>query len=407
MRARQDLSPLKPQRFRASVCSHVASIEKLSCPSLPSRRRRSLPPLQTAIIVELALIVAGFYVWLVGVKAHWRMQDFVAVRGAAADLLHGQLPYPPPDPAVLAHATQLVYPPLVAYLFTPFAVLPYSVAGPAYFVLLLGALALTLRLLGVGDWRCFAAVVLWYQVAGCLGTGAIGPLLAVLLAIAWRWRDRAVIVAVAIAVACVAKLFLWPVVVWLIATRRWRATGLTVVVGAALLLAPFASLGAGVLHEYPKLLRALDSTFGPRSFSAFTLIQNLGASTMVTRLAVVCLGAALALALFSLARRHRDADAFTIAIAAALILSPIVWMHYYVLLIVPIAIARPKLSGLWFVPLLYWLSPQLESEGDLRRLLLGIGVTAAIVGTTILTRPSAEPEPAFSALRRRGSASAQ
>jgi len=308
---------------------------------------------------------------------------------------------------VLAHATQLVYPPLVAYLFTPFAVLPYSVAGPGYFVLLLASLALTLRLLGVRDWRCFAAVLLWYPVAGCLGTGAISPLLAVLLAIAWRWRHRAGIPAVAIAMACVAKLFLGPLVLWLIATRRWRETGLTVAVAAAMFLAPFASLGTGVLHGYPKLLRALDSTFGPRSFSAFTLFHSLGASTAVTRLLVVCLGVALASALFWLASRRRDADAFTIAIAAALILSPIVWMHYYVLLMVPIAIARPKLSGLWFVPLLYWFSPRLESEGDLRRLLIGIGVTAAIVGTTILTRASGKPEYAFSALRRRGSASAQ
>jgi alpha-1,2-mannosyltransferase len=358
-------------------------------------------------MAELALIFGGFYIWLVGVNVHWRMQDFMAVRGAAANLLHGRSPYPPPDPAVLAHATQLVYPPLVGYLFTPFAVVPYSVAGPAYFVLLLVSVAVSLRLLGVRDWRCFAAVVLWYPTAGCLGTGAIGPLLAVLLAVAWRWRDRAPILAVAIAGACVAKLFLWPVVLWLIATRRWRATGLTIAIAAAIFLAPFISLGTGVLRGYPKLLRALDHTFGPRSFSAFTLFHSLGASTAVTRLLVVCLSVALASALFWVARRRRDADAFTIAIAAALILSPIVWMHYYALLIVPIAIARPKLSGLWFVPLLYWFSPRLESEGELRRLLIGIGVTAAIVGTTILTRPSAEPEPAFSALRRRGSTSAQ
>ncbi|MGH7342691.1 MAG: hypothetical protein ACREKH_19575, partial [Candidatus Rokuibacteriota bacterium] len=34
-----------------------------------------------------------------------------------------------------------------------------------------------------------------------------------------------------------------------------------------------------------------------------------------------------------------------------LVLTPILWLHYLVLLVVPIALARPRLSALWFVPL--------------------------------------------------------
>ena len=32
-------------------------------------------------------------------------------------------------------------------------------------------------------------------------------------------------------------------------------------------------------------------------------------------------------------------------------LTPILWLHYLVLLVVPIALARPRLSALWFAPL--------------------------------------------------------
>jgi len=90
----------------------------------------------------------------------------------------------------------------------------------------------------------------------------------------------------------------------------------------------------------------------------------------------VALGAVLVvLVLLVGLRRGSDYGAFAVAFAAALLLSPIVWMHYYVLLVVPIAIAQPRLGVLWLAPLLYWASPELESFGDRRRLLVGIGVT--------------------------------
>ena len=41
---------------------------------------------------------------------------------------------------------------------------------------------------------------------------------------------------------------------------------------------------------------------------------------------------------------------FTCAVAATLALSPIVWLHYLVVLLVPMAIARPRFSPLWLLP---------------------------------------------------------
>ena len=41
---------------------------------------------------------------------------------------------------------------------------------------------------------------------------------------------------------------------------------------------------------------------------------------------------------------------FTLTLAAALCASPIVWVHYFLLLLVPLALIRPRLSLLWFVP---------------------------------------------------------
>jgi hypothetical protein len=58
------------------------------------------------------------------------------------------------------------------------------------------------------------------------------------------------------------------------------------------------------------------------------------------------------------ARRADDARSFTCAIAATLVLSPIVWLHYLVVLLVPMAIFRPRFSALWLLPILLWVSPR-------------------------------------------------
>ena len=65
---------------------------------------------------------------------------------------------------------------------------------------------------------------------------------------------------------------------------------------------------------------------------------------------------ALLLALVALRGRRPGADAWTfvVAIGAAFALSPIVWLHYFVLLYIPIAIVRPRLSWLWALPLALW-----------------------------------------------------
>jgi hypothetical protein len=334
--------------------------------------------LTIGIFAEAPLLFLAFYVWLIGIKDDWKMQDFAAVRSAAISVLHGHSPYPLPDPQVLSRAHELVYPPLVAYLFVPFAAVPSGVAAPLYFFLTLCALAATLRLAGVHDWRCYGVVMLWYPTIGCLGTGALGPFLALLLAISWRLRDRPAISAPVLAAAIVAKLFLWPLVLWLVATRRWRAAAASAVWAVALFLVPFTPLGWQALRGYPHLLRTLDGVFGHVSFSADVFFRAVGLSPHGADAAVVMLGALLAIAVFVLGARKDDPAAFTVALAAALLVSPIVWMHYYILLVVPIGISAPTLSAAWFAPLVCWGSPELESFGSLRRLIFGLGAVAAV-----------------------------
>jgi hypothetical protein len=80
----------------------------------------------------------------------------------------------------------------------------------------------------------------------------------------------------------------------------------------------------------------------------------------------------------------RDVATLTLALAAALAASPIVWIHYFVLLLVPLALARPRLSVLWIVPFAY--SPLGETAwptGDARKLALALVATLVLLVATL------------------------
>jgi hypothetical protein len=49
-----------------------------------------------------------------------------------------------------------------------------------------------------------------------------------------------------------------------------------------------------------------------------------------------------------------DRRSFSAAVLAAIAVSPIVWPYNYALVLVPIAILRPRLSALWFAPFVFW-----------------------------------------------------
>jgi hypothetical protein len=105
---------------------------------------------------------------------------------------------------------------------------------------------------------------------------------------------------------------------------------------------------------------------------------------------VAARAATIAVALLALAgivalARRPDGDfaSFTAAIAAGLVISPIVWVHYLVLLFVPIAIVRPRLSALWLLPLALWVLPGQESGGSVPRLLFVFAVTLIAFAVTL------------------------
>ena len=66
------------------------------------------------------------------------------------------------------------------------------------------------------------------------------------------------------------------------------------------------------------------------------------------------------------------------------------WLHYLVLLLVPLAIARPRFSAIWLVPLLLWLTP-LNGNGESIQPFLPALVVAAVIAVVLTGGDSKQP----------------
>jgi hypothetical protein len=282
--------------------------------------------------------------------------DFHAFWNAGRDVLHGRSPYPPADPSVLAHERSFVYPAPAAVAMVPFALLPFKVAATIFVLLVIAAVPLALWIVGVRDWRCYGIALLSQPVTNSVVLDAVSGLLAVGLALMWRYRDRMWPAAAALALVIVLKVFLWPFLLWFAFTRRLRTAALAVALIAVTTLASWAIVGLDSLRSYPHVLHVLTSLLEGKGYSPVALGLALGASSTVARAAAFAIGGAALVLVAARARRPgADGWSFTVALGAAYALSPIVWPHYFILLFVPIAIARPRLSWLWALPLPLWL----------------------------------------------------
>jgi hypothetical protein len=291
---------------------------------------------------------------------------------AGHDVVTGHSPYP------------FVYPAPAAILMAPFGALPWSVAVGAFAVVALAAVVFALRVLGVRDWRCYGLALGWLPVASTTTLGALSTLLALGAALAWRYRDRRLVVAAAVAAVVAIKVFLWPLLIWLVATRRFRAAATSAVMGVVLAVGSWAVIGFDGMLDYPRHIGEIASSQQGRSYSPYALLRSLGVSSGPARAALVVLTVAAVAAIVVLARRSDgDRRAFAAAVGAALVVSPIVWLHYFVLLYVVMALYRRRATLAWFVPLAFWLVGHQDSGGSPARILAAYAIAGATVALAI------------------------
>jgi hypothetical protein len=315
--------------------------------------------------------------------------DFHTFWVAGGRFLRGDDPYPA---LAQLHAfspvsqQSFIYPAPVAAFFAPLSLLPYALAKPLFVAALAVAVAVSLLVLGVRDWRCYAAAFASPAVLSGISVGTISPLLLLGLALVWRSRERPWRCGITVALVVVAKLFLWPLLLWLVFSGRRRSAAVAGASAAALCVAGWMRLGFQGVDTYPGLLHRMSVLEGPHGDGVLWALGGLHLYELVIPVAAVVVAVS--------ARRLSVERSFAIAIAVALVSTPILWVHYLAVLPVVAAIAAPELSGIWLFPLLLWLP--LFSHSHRFSVL---AIAAVVLGCTLTLgrgrrAPKALPAPA-------------
>jgi Glycosyltransferase family 87/Dolichyl-phosphate-mannose-protein mannosyltransferase len=398
------VAPSVPE-YAAPVSPAFLMLAAVGLFGVPVRRGRPAVAESGRRLVGLAVGVAAA-VWAVkiyydAIKSYAQgiagaQHDLGVFLQGAGDVVDGISPY-------TYHAdSTFAYPPFLAWLLAPLHPLSSSTAALVWLLLSLAAIALALWLLELRDWRCYALAFLFEFTRSSIDLGTVEPLLLLAVAAAWRWRARLVESATAIGIAIVLKLFLWPLAIWLGLMRRLRAAVLAVVVAAAVALISWAAIGFAGLGDYPGVLRRLTDDESTSSYSVVALGVRAHLPLLAARIISVLVALALLAAAAWVARderrpmRDRDIATLTLCLAAALAASPIVWIHYFLLLLVPLALTQPRLSLLWLVPFAYqWLGEAAWPSGDARKLATALVATLVILGAALFRVLSPNWRPTF------------
>lgn len=340
------------------------------------------------VVVVGVIGLAAIQLYFSARGSHYGLDFHGGTWKAGQDVLAGRSPYPQPNAGKLLTLTSaFITPPILALLAIPLSVLPFTLAVVLWNAVCAGAFVVALLLLGVRDRRLYLLALCSFPFVASLVLGQPDGLFALGAAVAWRWRDswRG---AAAVGALIAAKLLAWPLVLWLVATRRIRYSGIALASSAMFLTTSWALIGFKGLRDYPRLLTADATAFETRSHSVVSGAMRLGASEQSARWLAIACAAVIALAVLRMARGS-DEGYFAAAVAGGLLASPILWSHYLVVLFVPLSICRRRLDGIWLLTAGFWLSPVENPNGW--ELGLALVITFVI---TIMAPSVARPRPA-------------
>lgn len=288
----------------------------------------SLPRVVAAAALGLALTAA------IGIAASREVgYDFAAYVAAADRLLAGHRLYPAAgEGALYLGAGEFLYPPPVAVLFIPFALLPFAISRVLWTALLVAVSAAVVwihvrRLAPVPRLWAIAASVLFLPLIAEVTLGNVNLLSLGLCALAWERRRHAAQAGAALATAVGLKLLPALVPVFFLVAGSRRAVGWGAAFAVAVVLLTLPWLGGA----WPEYLALLAEVAGAPATSALTLLPAALQSTVGrAALAGVAVILTLASAVAARADARRADRAFAISLAAAPLAAPGLWYPYLV-----------------------------------------------------------------------------
>jgi hypothetical protein len=266
--------------------------------------------------------------------------DFEAYRIAVEHLRAGQSMYDLQATSMGAFGL-FFYPPPFALLVLPFALIPGPVGALVWTALLVAASLAAIVILPVSTRTRYLVLLLAtlsWPLIYAIKLGQVGSLLLLLFAVAWRSLERPWLFGLATGIGTVIKLQPGLVIAWAVVTGRRRAAAIGIAV--FLVLAALITIGAGtqpwldwlaVLGNVSRpVLAENDQGLGRQAFVAgvpqgtaiLLHYANVAAVIVVTFVAVL---------------RATPVASFMAVVVASQFVSPVLWDHYALLLLLPVA----------------------------------------------------------------------
>jgi hypothetical protein len=302
--------------------------------------------------------------------------DAAAYLQAADRLLAGQPLYDPGVSAAVGYGVYL-YPPPFALAVVPFAILPAPLDLWGWLTAMVVAFLVGTALLPVRPgvrWSIVLLAAVSFPFLYSVKLGQVEPLLYLAFAVGWRWIDRPRPTGLAVAAGTLVKLQPGLLFGWMIATRRWRTLAVGLVAVAIAVAVTTVVAGVAVWSDYLALLGRINRPITtPQNLTIGAIAYRAGASLdAATTIQWASVAAAMAATVFTWVRRGA-ATAFLVGVVASQLLSPVLWSHYAMLLLLPVALLLQRRQ--WWaaaIPLVTWLPFDLVYPAVFAACLLGL-----------------------------------
>lgn len=291
------------------------------------------------VAIMILAVVAAYIAFGLKTASNSLGCDFLAYYRAATHWFAGQPIY---DLSVASTGTcgTYQYPPPFVLIAAPFSLFGFDLGNWLWIGFLIGCWALGTAILPVRlttRWTILLLGAIGWPLIYGVRIGQVAPILYLVFAFAWRNLDRPVALGASVAIGVLVKLQPGLLAVWLVTQRAWRALLAALVTGIAVVVVSFV-LGLGDWFGLLTLLRALTDAVGAtQNIAIGAILHGFGMETAAAGAIQSINTIAILLVVVVAGLRLPRTPGFLVAVVATQLISPIVWTHYALILLLPVA----------------------------------------------------------------------
>jgi Glycosyltransferase family 87 len=233
------------------------------------------------------------------------------------------------------------YPPPFVLLAIPLTILPPAAAAWAFTAILLATFFLAVAILPVAlrvRWTILLLGGLSWPLIYAIKLGQVGPILLLLFVIGWRWMDKPWRLGTATAIGIAIKIQPALVLGWALLTGRRRAVIAGLAVFAVLALAATLIAGPTSWVDQATLLARLSKPIAtPNNYTPGRIAFEAGFSEAAAWAVQLANWAFVAVVVVYAIFRATPVASYLAVVVASQLISPILWDHYALMLLIPVA----------------------------------------------------------------------